>query len=481
MSKIKFIALLWSIVLLASCSDEPTTSFITPPTESEALIEIDGIGAFGSLNLKADGAWSATIVEDDADWIYLETKEGKGASRIDFTVDRNSDESARKATIRVSNETQSVEYIVVQTERPSNAASDADYYDQLIGRGMAKIAATQQTDLRDFTISTNIVNYAGLKDAAVADLDPLVTVSNNPTRTFTFTDLVEYQNSDREITADLSVDISYGLFKLGLSGHFQMYGEQRDTIHCFGGVANVPSQILELDYVSLNTYAQEEEYKDLRKYIFTSAFRTRMEAIENAVKDGVTDWKADSDPSKKLKTALSKINDLYGPVLIYRVTKGGSVDVDFQVKSMEAVDTLNIFGKLTMSFSSLFSLNGEASANYLNTNSSFMKGSSLKTTISGGSQDATNQLLNQLSSLVSPGKNYDTKFIIQAISDWSNSLTPQNSIAYSCSVAGIWELFSDDAAEVVKQYMKEKYPNKTDGKGNIICPYLYDIQAIIGD
>ena len=41
--------------------------------------------------------------------------------------------------------------------------------------------------------------------------------------------------------------------------------------------------------------------------------------------------------------------------------------------------------------------------------------------------------------------------------------------------APVWTLFSENAADVLKEYFSKKYPNNEDGS----CPYAFDVQALI--
>lgn len=478
MSKIKFIALLWSIVILASCSDDPEVPTITPPSESESTIQVNGASNIGSIQVKAVGNWTATVVEEDADWIYLENTQGKGNGEIIYSIDRNVETSSRIGTIRVSNGTQSVDYRISQEERLLTSESNSEDDGGYLGCGVA-ISAPGGTDtgVERFFSATNVVKYSTFKK--LEDVEPILTLKPSTETTFSFTDLREYQRSERKITADLKVDISYGLFKLGLSGHFNMYGQQMDSVRCFGASANMPISIMTLNYANLNEYATDDEYKSKRTMIFTSRFLNCLDSIESCVANGTTDWYGSDKQQQKLKKALTKLDKYFGPLIATQITTGGLVDIDFRVKEMEAVDTLNIYGKLEGSFSSLFSLDVAASAEYLNTNKSFMSGSELQVRINGGPLDAQTNLISKLSNLVSPGETYSSKVIIEAIADWSKSLTPTYCTPIRCSVTGIWELFSDDAAEVIKSYFLERYPNQKKGEEEY-CPYLYDIQIIAG-
>lgn len=166
-------------------------------------------------------------------------------------------------------------------------------------------------------------------------------------------------------------------------------------------------------------------------------------------------------------------------MFITSVEYGGSAEIDFRVTESVSTDTLAIRGKLNASFNNLFSFDVEVAATYDNYVKGFMKGSTLRVTVNGGSLSAQKKLTDSLAPLTT-GKDFDVPTITEALVVWAESVKSESSDieATSFSTIAIWELFTDDAADVIKEYFKQKYPNTKDEKGNVVCPYAFNVEAL---
>ena len=133
----------------------------------------------------------------------------------------------------------------------------------------------------------------------------------------------------------------------------------------------------------------------------------------------------------------------------------------------------------------MFSFDVEVSADYLNDISSRIDGATLVVHAQGGSLETQMDLANKLASLSSMSrKDFDISQALDtakvAIVNWAKSMNadPQSVANLEIGSAPIWDLFSSDAAIVLKKYFKDKYPNALDEKGKEYCPYFYNIQAL---
>ena len=191
--------------------------------------------------------------------------------------------------------------------------------------------------------------------------------------------------------------------------------------------------------------------------------------------------------NKDLDEQLKKLNNNYGPVFCSSVVLGGNTNISVSLAKSVGADTLNVSGKLKTTFSSLFSLDVEADASYMNQDSSYIESSTLSIEITGGSKVARDSLKRSLVEIVKPSTSTDevNKILLNKISDWTYSINPDDSKTYTCtdySLIGIWELFTDQASQnVVMEYMASKYKNKKDDKGVYYSPYTVDIEAMIKD
>lgn len=467
-------------LFFSSCDNEEEL-ILSVPKGTNTSISIDCNNLFMKLPIEANGMWEATVVGDDAYWIALINDKGRGNDEVEISIDYNETGTNRSAIVRFSDGVQAVDYLISQgtyndSDEGANGSADTLYHYTGIGRGLSvKASATGGKDYSSL-LKAQIFNYAAMKDDAVQNLPNFVTETTANNSVVSFSDFNTLQTQEKNITANLSVDVSYGLFKLGLSGHFQMYGSEKDSTKTYAATASIPRTTLTMNYEDLAidygwSEAMSKDYKLKRSKLFSATFINIHDSIEKLVASG------QDATSKEMQTQLKNLDSKFGPVFTRVVKKGGSVDIDFQLKDMESVDTLKIGGKLTASFNSLFSLKAEAAANYLNTSHSFTSGSKLTIAVNGGELKTLNDLIAALRSITSD-KGLDAKMMMDAIVAWSDSVTVGNGVIINITVAGIWDLFSDDAADEVKAYFKEKYPNN--GKDGS-CPYLYNIQALVDE
>jgi hypothetical protein len=249
---------------------------------------------------------------------------------------------------------------------------------------------------------------------------------------------------------------------------------------------------LTANYKENRTSPEDELYRTKRAHLFNSEFLTCHDKIEELVANNVKYVKNPTEGSDassiELWQKLEKLNDTYGPVFIDQVLQGGNVDIDFQVADHSATDTLAIHGKLKSSFNSLFSLEVEATADYLNQISSHLDGSTLTVDAQGGSLSTKKELIESLASLTSlkskteektEEKTFDLDVVLNAIEKWADTIENDKKVTnIHFETTPIWNLFSTDAAIVLKKYFKDKYPNAVDDKGKEYCPYSYNIQVL---
>lgn len=468
---------------MAACSKDDENILNIPEGNNEQ-VTIDCENVFLELPIETNGKWEATVKsnneEDDASWIAIINNQGEGSGEVKLAVDYNESEMPRSAIVSLTNGEKTVDYTITQasydnSDTGENAANYKKYHNSGIGKGLSVKTTTNGNDYAAL-LKDQIFNYSAMDESIEAEHSNLVTETNITNAKISFSDLISLQNQEKDIKANLSVDISYGLFKLGLSGNFKMYGSERDSIHTYGATASIPCATLQMDYESLLDYLDMSDMTDTNKEqrlkLFSSTFINYHDNIEKYIDNG-GNLEGKDENSQKLLNTLNKLDKKFGPVFTRIVTKGGSVDIDFQLKEMESADTLKIGGKLTTSFSSLFSLKVEAAADYMNANKTFTKGSTLNITINGGDLSSVATLSGALKSITS-NENSDATKMTEAIVEWSKGVNVENSVIINVTVAGIWELFSDKAADVLKEYFKGKYKNNADGKS----PYLYNIEAL---
>ena len=482
--------------VLMSCDNKEPIDQINPPTPQDAVYILEAESSIVTIPVKAQGDWTVSVEPNTCDWIYLITTSGNGNKDLKLSVGTNLGDVMREATIRVSNATSYVDYTIRQLLDDDNSASDAKYVNSGLGYGVKMQPTESKFGIYSLMKSYSVINFSNLGNGSVLDEPDFIRVLPFGDLNMVVKDLNTYENEERELKASLDLNISYGLFKLGLSGNFKMYGAQHDTTKCFGAIVSYPTNLLSLNYSDLTanysknrTSPEDSTYRKKRALLFNSQFLTHHDKIEELVANKVVYVKnpaAGSDASSiELWDHLEKLNDYFGPVFITQVSQGGNVDIDFQVANSSATDTLAIHGKLKASFNSLFSFDVEASADYLNDISSRIDGATLVVHAQGGSLETQMDLANKLASLSSMSrKDFDISQALDtakvAIVNWAKSMNadPQSVANLEIGSAPIWDLFSSDAAIVLKKYFKDKYPNALDEKGKEYCPYFYNIQAL---
>lgn len=481
-----FKTLMMGIVVftLASCSDDdndPTINF--PEGTVNSLTTGYEEGEF-TIPVLATGDWKATVVPEDAYWLSLITTEGKGNGNVTYLVEPNASDEYRKAQIVLTAGKQTLTYEVTQTtlstsgdeEAQNGAETDYSMFGSSVPVGYGMHIKGKST-MKKFAAG-QIFSLINLDKKELADYlyDDYVEVEDIPTDQIKLESAKEFKEQDRSIKANLSVNVQYGMFKLGLKGAFKMSGASTDSTFVYSAVTSVPSQEVSLQHKALlNAYKGIPD--TLKAYVMNQSFVVIRDSIQTLVKKG----KKMED--SELKKQLENLNEDYGPVFCTSATLGGNANISLSLGKETATDTLAISGTLNAAFSGLFSLDVEASASYLNQASSYIEESKINIVITGGSKKGRTDLIKAFGNIVKPGANTNemNDALIDKISDWADTINPKDSKTFTCTeyaLTGIWELFTDkEAQQVVKDYMASIYPNQEDD----VSPYLVNIQTMVNE
>lgn len=472
----KFCAILVGMIALTGCSSSDDVASISAPSGVATTQTIDVLNAFYRLPIQSQGKWTASVLGDDSDWIYLVQKEGTGNGEVLLSVDCNFSDAQRSAVVRITDETGYVDYTIAQpnaeTNGDTNGEADVQYSNSGLGMGLYIDSQGGESTVYSM-MSQQIFNFQEMGDSLVSKLGNFVTSRDMSRENVTTKDFTQGESSGTDITADLSVNIKYGLFNLDLTGNFHMYGSSKDSTSTWAASVSRPMTYNQLGYSQISgkypwKKEMDEEYKTIRACLFSAEFLNLQDQIEELIIEGKT------TDDEELKGLLDELNDEFGPAFINSVTLGGVVDIDFQRSESQSSDSLDISGTLGVGFNSLFSINVQASAEYLRQAKSLTTGGTLNINISGGSIQAQNKLIGEIGKICSDG--YDVTKIINAITDWNSTITVANSEISDVTVNGIWNLFSSSAKSKVKAYIKSKYPTKdADGKE---IQYMYNIQKM---
>lgn len=124
--------------------------------------------------------------------------------------------------------------------------------------------------------------------------------------------------------------------------------------------------------------------------------------------------------------------------------------------------------------------NVSAEAQYMNGMNTHIQSSIFQSRVKGGTIKAASDVNKKFAGLISKKGEETVSFekMISSIDGWYESVKADTVETITCTdyyPAPIWELFSEDAEDVLKEYFKKKYPNNEDGS----CPYTFDIQEMV--
>lgn len=473
---------------LTACSDSDSEALLQRPGGISEKIQVGGNPTFCTLPIEAKGKWTVSVVNEEADWLMPVVNKGTGNKQLRVAVDRNEGNDARSAQVRFSSEGEHVDFTIVQGTYDENAggansAADMAYASSRLGCGIKMGGYGNATSFLSLARNSSLLSWKKLGNESLDEIEDLVMEEKINEYAVSISNLSQLENQGSDLKASLSVNISYGMFKLGLNGDFSMYAASNDSTVCYAAAVTDPKYFLTLNTAPMFDYAEPgdaekmdadelEQYNLARLSMLSPSFVKQCDIIVAATKAGTTVANYRNTP---VETALNQLDKVFGPVIITDVTKGGSISIDLRLHSGITEDTMKINGKLDASFTSLFSLNMDAAASYLKESNSYTKDCTLNIKSRGGSLESGDELAKQMVSLISADATEmagSINLMLDKIKLWDASITPADCSITNVSVIPIWEFFYGEAAEIVKDYMKSKYVNKEDGS----CPYLFNIQ-----
>lgn len=484
---------------LASCSDDDQKFGLSLPEGTENTITLDYTNTLKTIKLDADSHWNASVVyadEEDDGWIGLLDENGEGSGEINFVVDANTSNDLRVAKIIIASGENKIEYTVNQN--PVNADGENGELDMSkfggsipLGFGMkvskggtsSGLTMGQVLKLDSYKEGSRFKEYA-----RKFDLDPVsyVQQTEDATITNTYQNLLQCDSAARGIKAALHVNVAYGMFKLGLNGSFHMFGGSNDSTYAYSvtsaakiGNYKVLLENVMIDYNKLTPKDNDDSQtiKDklnAQNMILSSSFIKVRDAIDTLV------LKKGPESNILLQKKMDELNKKFGPAYITIADVGGNAELNYNFSLEDGIDTLKIHGDLNVGLNALFSLNVSAEADYMNGMHTHIQKSLFQSRIRGGSMKAASQVNRDFADLISKqgSKPIDYTKMVEALDKWYASMSLDTVKTITCInyyPAPVWTLFSENAADVLKEYFSKKYPNNEDGS----CPYAFDVQALI--
>lgn len=491
------VSLLSLAMSLASCSDDDQKFGLSLPEGTENTITLDYTNTLKTIKLDADSHWNASVVyadEEDDGWIGLLDENGEGSGEINFVVDANTSNDLRVAKIIIASGENKIEYTVNQN--PVGADGENGELDMSkfggsipLGYGMKVTKGGASSGLtmgQILVLNSYKENSTFKKYAEELNLNPAGYVNETRTTDVT-TEMLEKTSCEehsRDILANLKVNVAYGLFKLNLNGSFKMFGSSTDTTYSYSVTANrtisnysVNQDGVMNDYDFLTTPNEDDDkgIKQMKlaaqKMLLSSSFIKIRDEIETLVSQ---------KDANKLQKKLDELNKKFGPAYITQANVGGSIELNYIFKEENATDTIKIHGDLGIGINALLSVDVSAKASYMNGMHSHIQNSIFQSRVKGGTIKAASDINKNFAKLISNGGKDTISFekMITSIDTWYESVNADTVETITCTdyyPAPIWNLFSEDAEDVLKEYFKKKYPNNEDGS----CPYTFDIQEMV--
>lgn len=468
-------------VLTTACDDDHNDT----PEQTIALVDgktgvtLNREEGFFEIGLAATGRWTASVNNArHTPWITLLDTEGEGNATVRYMVEPNTTDNYREGTIRLVAGNQTVVYTVTQTivgehddlEGENGVEVDYSMFGSTVPLGYG-MRIKGKEGMKRFN-AKQIFSVKNLNRPEVADAleGSYVEVQTIPTDEIELSTGREFRDKEQDIKANLSVNIQFGMFKLGLKGAFNMTGASTDSTYNYTASTSVPSQEVTLDYEMLLEDCANIDDEEVRNLVLSKSFVQQRDTIQTLVA-------ANADASL-IEEQLQYLDEDFGPVFCAGATLGGNANVSVIMTRSSGQDTLAISGELSAAFTSLFSLDVTASADYLNTSRAYLENSDIKISVTGGTRHARTNLITEFGKLASMGAEADdiNTSIINHITSWAGTIDSSNSSTFTCteySLIGVWELFENRASQnIVKDYFRKLYPNKDDGTS----PYLVNIE-----
>lgn len=487
---------------LTSCSDENFTPNIEIPSGTSSQLTIDMYDHNITLPVNANGDWTATIVyadEDNTDWLTLDSYAGKGNATVSGYIPANGTNEKRSATVVFSNGDAKAIYAISQeslseakVQIDSNGELDMSKFGKSIPLGYG-IAVTSNGSgcmvnspvfcVKQWKSNNGLDNYISVDDDDESDLEVYSTPIAETEQKFQ-----TVQSADSAVStigATLKIDVSFAMFKLKLNGSFTMGESNKGDTYTKSLTAPKPKNSYSFRYDNALS-AYNDAIKNNDNIAASKILSSNFSKLKKQIEDSVA---GNADASDELE----KLDRKYGPVFCTNVVIGGSANITSSYTSSEASDSIDIIGNLSGGFSSVFSINVEASAKYFNEAFSKITAFNFDAQIKGGTEAARDSLMKVMSKMEAANKKdfvNDLQNVNAKVSEWSSSIDIDNPQTYTCTsyeYMPIWILFDKKtknnegktARDLVKEYFKTNYQNKKDGNGKLLsCPYIVNIEEL---
>lgn len=443
---------------LSSCDDE-NENHGSHVGFGEERLDVDRLGGYYRLNVRVEEgqAWTLSVLETN-EWITVLTPTGKGDASVELYIEDNVTKESRTDNLVLVTENGTKVQIPVSQTNLLNGESmpendDMEFYDVFNNKGIGK-----GYDIINRKVKQSVVQMTGLKKLVVGDDAPYADYGLYREGPISDSELesISYDSIDNKldsIGASLKIGVSFGLFKLNISGAYTSEEKVADANVTYRMGSRYKVYEAFLGYADLLACVVGEEDVKVKRQMLSIGFLNLRDNINDLAEDP-------SANQAKLDAALFKLDATYGPVVVTHTLLGGEMTMKLDADSLDVVDNMGIKGDASLSVQAVISITGEAHADYIRKGEMLLSHSNLELTMLGGQTSKGQEMAQYLTGSM----NIKRGDVTQLATEWANSIVmdgtnKKNNTAevVEMTLTPIWNFFDGEAAVIVRDYIVKKY------------------------
>lgn len=485
MKKIIFLMAAVITMAICACTDNKDEITLKLGQDDPKEATINRIGGTLLIPVTTNGNWTATLSED-CDWAFLVQSYGSGNAQLELDVDYlnpSVEDADRMATLSVTvgDKTQDIrirQYVGIE-DGVNEAYLDANGFNDLymtrgLGYGFNIVPTPNNLTLTKYPI----VDKTSLNKLVQADdfYKSIITENTDPTTIGYAGPTENFHHDSQHLGISANIQVTYGLFKLNISGAYTMGQENSNQNYTFYSSYQVPRVRATLNVPDLEDIM---DYDDLSKVAFTRGFmKVRKQVIDRIEKESEsasyeTDRRlleeGDSETWNKYSKLAFVIKDLdnkYGPFYIASTLLGGNLTMEISCDTTTVSDSTKVSGKISTAITAgLLQVKANISADYSKIATDVLKNGTYSFTVKGGNSETQKGINNAMG--LDKAK-IDVYNIRRKISDWVESiptdLTSKEAYeyisVYEQGIAPVWGLFPIEHQSVIRGYFIYVYKDK---------------------
>ena len=489
------VAMSAALVLLATvgftaCSEKDNVVESAFMVDNEIVangINTDVRGGYYYVTVTGNGAWTATLSEDE-DWLYVSESTGQGNGKVEVFIEANYTGFDRNTTLTITCNDNVVPITITQSAGIDGPMGySTNYFYAIMKKGLGKgYNITRENDDITKNFMSTLVNTNPLKNIAETADDDLYTEQerNKTDMEVHIKDSLQQKKDTLGIKAYMSID--YNRIKFNIGAKFSMHEnlnvtDRNSEIHAsfplWQGDLNINAicsyQYNSGNFKSYNARTHLPEYNT--NYLNSGFLNARDTLVSYCSINNISEY---NSSDAKLKLLCSNIVQRYGHGVIVGSTLGGSIDIVYNYSSVECEEALQV-DSAHVSFAIDQTIPGQGLKISINAEATYQKKSwdyfrtmDLDYTIYGGDTKDHIAIQNILADSTKTKDDLDKE-----LTNWLNSLyistydedkdnQTTNAEVISLSISPIWSCIDDDnAANVLKGYIYETVSKDDDKCG----------------